>query len=467
MSLIKSISGIRGTIGGKPGEGLTPDDIVRFTAAFTEFIKKDLKDQRLQVVIGRDARISGGMVSDLVSGTLLAMGADVIDIGLTTTPTTELAVIETGAQGGIIITASHNPRQWNALKLLNHLGEFLSASEGEEVVRMSENAAYRYAEVGKLGRYTYDDSFIQKHIDKILELPLVDVDAIKEAHFSISVDAVNSTGGIAVPMLLKELGVNTIDLINCEPDGEFAHNPEPLPEHLDEICQRVVKINAHLGIVVDPDVDRLAIINEVGEPFGEEYTLVAIADYILQHRLGNTVSNLSSTQALQIITEKAGGKYYASAVGEVNVVEMMKQHDAVIGGEGNGGVIYPELHYGRDALAGIALFLTHLAHSGKTCSGLRDSYPSFFISKNKIAFAPEMNIDEILEKIIRKYKSMKITTIDGVKIHFDNEWVHLRKSNTEPIVRIYAESDLLAKAENLAKKIINDFKEILNEKNAE
>jgi phosphomannomutase len=467
MSLIESISGIRGTIGGKPGEGLTPDDIVKYTAAFTAFLKKESNNERLQVVIGRDARISGGMVSDLISGTILAMGADVIDISLTTTPTTELAVLETGAQGGIIITASHNPKQWNALKLLNHLGEFLSADEGEEVVRISEASEYRYADVTRLGRYAYDDSFIRKHIDLILALPLVDTDSIRKARFSITVDAVNSTGGIAVPMLLKALGVNKIDPINCEPDGEFAHNPEPLPEHLNEICERVVKINADLGIVVDPDVDRLAIINEVGEPFGEEYTLVAVADYILQNQPGNTVSNLSSTQALRIITEKAGGKYFASAVGEVNVVEMMKKQKAVIGGEGNGGVIYPELHYGRDALVGIALFLTHLAQSGKTCSDLRDRYPSFFISKNKIGFSSEMNIDEILEKIIRKYKSMKITTIDGVKIHFGNEWVHLRKSNTEPIVRIYAESDLPDKAENLAKKIINDLKEILNEKNAE
>ena len=467
MSLIESISGIRGTIGGKPGEGLTPDDIVKYTAAFTAYLQKESKNERLQGVIGRDARISGGMVSDLISGTILAMGADVIDISLTTTPTTELAVLETRAQGGIIITASHNPKQWNALKLLNHLGEFLSADEGDEVVRISEASEYRYADVTRLGRYAYDDSFIRKHIDLILALPLVDTDSIRKARFSITVDAVNSTGGIAVPMLLKALGVNKIDPINCEPDGEFAHNPEPLPEHLNEICERVVKINADLGIVVDPDVDRLAIINEVGEPFGEEYTLVAVADYILQNQPGNTVSNLSSTQALRIITEKAGGKYFASAVGEVNVVEMMKKQKAVIGGEGNGGVIYPELHYGRDALVGIALFLTHLAQSGKTCSDLRDRYPSFFISKNKIGFSSEMNIDEILEKIIRKYKSMKITTIDGVKIHFGNEWVHLRKSNTEPIVRIYAESDLPDKAENLAKKIINDFKEILNEKNAE
>jgi phosphomannomutase len=467
MSLIRSISGIRGTIGGKPGEGLTPDDIVKFTAAFTAFIQKRFSNNRLQIVIGRDARTSGKIVSDLISGTLIAMGADVIDIGLTTTPTAELAVIGTASHGGIMITASHNPKQWNALKLLNHLGEFFSAADGEEVIRMSEKADYSYADVNRFGKYIYDDSFLRKHIDKILALPLVDVNAIKKAHFTITVDAVNSSGGIAVPSLLNALGVNKIDHINCEPDGEFAHNPEPLPENLNEICERVPKIKANLGIVVDPDVDRLAFINEVGEPFGEEYTLVAVADYILQNKPGNTVSNLSSTQALRMITEKAGGKYFASAVGEVNVVEMMKIHDAVIGGEGNGGVIYPDLHYGRDALAGIALFLTYLAKSGKTCSGLRDTYPSFFISKNKIEFSRDMDIDKILEKIIQKYRSMKIITIDGIKIHFDNEWVHLRKSNTEPIVRIYAESDLLEKAENLAKKIINDFKEILNDKSAE
>jgi phosphomannomutase len=467
MSLIKSISGIRGTVGGRPGEGLTPDDIVKFTAAFTSFIKKRLNKSRLQIIIGRDARVSGRVVSDLVSGTLIAMGADVIDIGLTTTPTAEMAVLETGSQGGIMITASHNPKQWNALKLLNHLGEFFSAADGQEVIRMSDATEYRYMDVNQFGKYIFDDSFLKKHIDKILALPLVDVDAIKKARFTITVDAVNSTGGIAVPMLLKALGVNKIDPINCEPDGEFAHNPEPLPENLDEICERVTKIKAHLGIVVDPDVDRLAFINEVGEPFGEEYTLVAVADYILQNKPGNTVSNLSSTQVLRMITEQAGGKYFASAVGEVNVVETMKNHKAVIGGEGNGGVIYPELHYGRDALVGIALFLTYLAKSGKTCSGLRDSYPSYFISKNKIEFSRDMDIDKILEKILLKYKSMEINTIDGVKIHFDNEWVHLRKSNTEPIIRIYAESDLLEKADNLAKKIINDFKEILNEKNAE
>jgi len=467
MSLIKSISGIRGTIGGKPGEGLTPDDIVKFTAAYATFIRKEFPNEKLKIVIGRDARTSGSLVSGLISGTLQAMGADVIDIGLTTTPTTEIAVIETGAQGGIIITASHNPKQWNAMKLLNHLGEFLSADEGQEVVRISETGDYVYADVNKFGSYCSDDSFLQKHIDKIVALPLVDIDAIKQAHFSITVDAVNSTGGKAVPMLLKALGVNKVDPINCEPNGEFAHNPEPLPEHLNEICERVLKINANLGIVVDPDVDRLAIIKEDGEPFGEEYTLVAVADYILRNNPGNTVSNLSSTQALRILTEEAGQKYFASAVGEVNVVAMMKQCNAVIGGEGNGGIIYPELHYGRDALVGIALFLTHLAQSGKSCSDLRDNYPSFFISKKKVEFSPEMDIDEILEKIILKYKAMQITTIDGVKIHFDNEWVHLRKSNTEAIVRIYAESDLMVKAENLAKKILNDFKEILNDKNAE
>ena len=463
MSLIKSISGIRGTIGGKPGEGLTPPDIVKFTAAFATFIRNKYEEDRLLIVIGRDARPSGGMVSDLISGTLLAIGADVLDIGLTTTPTTELAVIDSGAHGGIMITASHNPRQWNALKLVNHLGEFLSAAEGEEVIMISEASDFRFAEVGKLGRYSYDDSFLSKHIEKIINLPLVNPEAIKQARFSITLDAVNSTGGIAVPMLLKALGVNKIDLIHCEPDGEFAHDPEPLPENLADICERVTKINADLGIVVDPDVDRLAIVNEMGEPFGEEYTLVAVADYILQNQPGNTVSNLSSTQALRIITEKAGCEYFASAVGEVNVVELMKRKKAVIGGEGNGGVIYPELHYGRDALVGIALFLTYLAQSGKTCSGLRDTYPSFFISKNRIEFSQEMDIDQILREIIRKYKSRKIETIDGVKIHFDGEWVHLRKSNTQPIIRIYAESDLMAKAENLAKKIINDFKEILKE----
>ena len=467
MSLIKSISGIRGTIGGVPGEGLTPVDIVKFTSAYATFIKKHHPDKRIRIVIGRDARISGKMVSDLVSGTLQGMGCDVLDIGLTTTPTTEIAVTGSAAQGGIILTASHNPKQWNALKLLNDKGEFLSAKDGEEILKITEAVDFNFSPVDQLGSYTFDDSWIAKHIELILRLPLVDTDAIRNCHFSVVVDAVNSTGGIAVPMLLKKLGINKIDLVNCTPDGNFAHNPEPLPEHLTEICERIIKNGADLGIVVDPDVDRLALINEMGEPFGEEYTLVAVADYVLQSTPGNTVSNLSSTQALKVVTEKAGGSYFASAVGEVNVVELMKQKNAVIGGEGNGGIIFPELHLGRDALVGIALFLTHLAKSGQTCSRLRDTYPAYFISKNKIEFSKEMDIDQILDQIKKKYEQHPITTIDGVKIHFKNEWVHLRKSNTEHIIRIYAESDLLVKAENLARKIINDFKEILNNKTGE
>lgn len=461
MTLIKSISGIRGTIGGKAGDGLSPVDIVRFTASYAVFIKEYHAGKQLTVVVGRDARISGFMVNSLVTGTLMGMGISVIDLGLTTTPTTEIAVVEERASGGIILTASHNPKQWNALKLLNEKGEFLSAAEGERILAISEQALFHFAEVNELGSYRKDETYLKKHIDKILELPLVDPEAIRKAHFRIVVDAVNSTGGIYIPALLKALNVSKVDEIYCTPDGHFPHNPEPLPEHLGEICEAVVRNKADLGFVVDPDVDRLAIINQIGEPFGEEYTLVAVADYILQHQKGNTVSNLSSTQALKVITEKAGGKYFASAVGEVNVVEMMKQNNAVIGGEGNGGIIYPELHYGRDALVGIALFLTYLAKSGKTCSVLRSQYPDYFISKNKIEFAPEMDIDHILRSVIQKYKTRPVTTIDGVKIHFDNEWVHLRRSNTEPIVRIYAESDMLTKADNLAKKIISDFKEIL------
>lgn len=467
MSLIESISGIRGTIGGIPGKNLTPPDLVRFTAAYAKFIQDRSGLRRVKIVLGRDARISGPMVSSLVTGTLQAMGADVIDTGLSTTPTTEIAVTESGAHGGIILTASHNPKQWNALKLLNEKGEFLSAADGETVLALAAKMNFPFAEVGELGTCTTDDSFIQKHIVKILALPLVDTEAIRRARFSIVVDAVNSTGGLAIVPLLKALGVNKVDVLFGEPTGEFPHNPEPLPEHLGDICERVQKNGADVGFVVDPDVDRLAIINEMGEPFGEEYTLVAVADYILKYEQGNTVSNLSSTQALKVVTEKAGAEYFASAVGEVNVVALMKEKDAVIGGEGNGGIIYPKLHYGRDALVGIALFLSHLARSKKKCSALRDIYPNFFISKNKIEFGPEMNIDEILARIIKKYRKQQIITIDGIKIHFDNEWVHLRKSNTEPIVRIYAESDLLVKAENLARKIIHDFREILNEKNAE
>ena len=462
MALIKSISGIRGTIGGKPGEGLSPVDIVRFTAAYISFLKEVHPHQKMLVVVGRDARISGAMVNNLVVGTLMGMGVDVVDIGLTTTPTAEIAVVDINASGGIILTASHNPGQWNALKLLNNNGEFLSAVEGERVLALSEKSDFMFADANSLGSYKTDDTYILKHIEKILALPMVDIEAIKKANFRVVIDAVNSTGGIAIPALLKALNVRKTDKLFCDPTGHFPHNPEPLPEHLEEICQAVVKNKADLGFVVDPDVDRLAIINEIGEPFGEEYTLVAVADYILRHKQGNTVSNLSSTQALKVVTERAGGEYFASAVGEVNVVEMMKQKNAVIGGEGNGGIIYPELHYGRDALVGIALFLTSLAKSGQKCSALRDKFPDYYISKNKIEFSPEMDIEKILEAITGKYKSQPITTIDGIKIHFENEWVHLRRSNTEPIVRIYAESDMMAKAENLAKKIINDFKDIIN-----
>ncbi len=462
MALIKSISGIRGTIGGKPGEGLSPVDIVRFTAAYVAFLKEEHPHQKMLVVVGRDARISGAMVNNLVVGTLMGMGVDVLDIGLTTTPTVEITVVDVNASGGLILTASHNPGQWNALKLLNYKGEFLSAADGKRVLELSEKCDFIFAEANSLGSYKTDDTYILKHIEKILALPMVDVEAIKKANFRVVIDAVNSTGGIAIPALLKALNVRKTDKLFCEPTGHFPHNPEPLPEHLDEICQAVVNNKADIGFVVDPDVDRLAIINEIGEPFGEEYTLVAVADYILRHKKGNTVSNLSSTQALKVVTEQAGGEYFASAVGEVNVVEMMKQKNAVIGGEGNGGIIYPELHYGRDALVGIALFLTSLAKSGQKCSALRDKFPDYYISKNKIEFSPEMDIENILENIIVKYKSQPITTIDGIKIHFENEWVHLRRSNTEPIVRIYAESDMMAKAENLAKKIINDFKDIIN-----
>ena len=463
MPLIKSISGIRGTIGGPPGDTLSPLDIVKFTSAYVAFLREIHRGSRLQVVVGRDARISGSMVNNLVVGTLLGMGADVIDIGLTTTPTAEIAVTGTGSHGGVILTASHNPKNWNALKLLNNRGEFLSATDGQRILKLSDAMDISYARVQELGTYRTDDTFIQRHIDMILELPLVDVDAIRKARLCVAVDAVNSTGGIAVPALLEALQVNKIDRLFCDPTGDFPHNPEPLPEHLTEICSFIEKNNVDVGFVVDPDVDRLAIINEMGEPFGEEYTLVAVADYILSHQPGNTVSNLSSTGALKIVTERAGGSYFAAAVGEVNVVEAMKLHQAVIGGEGNGGVIYPELHYGRDALVGIALFLTYLAKSGKKCSALRDQYPAFYISKNKIEFGQNTDIEKVLTKLVDKYKSQPIITIDGVKIHFGNEWVHLRRSNTEPIIRIYAESDAPAKAENLAKKIISDFSQILKE----
>lgn len=465
MALIKSISGIRGTIGGKPGEGLTPVDIVKYTAAYgTWLMSKIAKGKKPVVAIGRDARISGEMVQNLVAGTLKGLGVDVIYLGLSTTPTVEMAVTDLKADGGIILTASHNPKQWNALKLLNGLGEFISAEDGAEVLRIANEEAFSFAEVNKLGKYTTEPNYHLKHIEKILALPLVDVKAIKAKKFKIVIDCVNSTGGIVVPALLKALGVEEIIELYCEPNGQFPHNPEPLPEHLGDISKEVKKKNAHLGIVVDPDVDRLALVCEDGEMFGEEYTLVAVADYILKNKKGNTVSNLSSTRALRDVTEKAGGKYFAAAVGEVNVVEAMKANQAVIGGEGNGGIIYPELHYGRDALVGIALFLTHLANYGKSAALLRSTYPNYYISKNKIELTPEINVDKVLEGIRTKYNRQPINTIDGVKIEFDREWVHLRKSNTEPIIRIYAESQSQTTAENLAEKIIFDIKDMISEK---
>ena len=461
MTLIKSISGIRGTIGGQSGEGLSPVDIVRFTSAFAAFIQQEKNKQNITFVIGRDGRISGEMVNNLVTGSLMGMGANVIDGGLSTTPTIEMAVTELKADGGIILTASHNPEQWNALKLLNGKGEFISSDDGVEVLNIAENESFTFAEVHKLGKYQKDNSLIDKHIKKILELPLVDVKAIKKANFRVAIDCVNSTGGISIPELLEALGVKNIDKLYCEPTGIFPHNPEPLPENLVEISEVVKKYNSDIGFVVDPDVDRLAMITENGDMFGEEYTLVAMADYILQYKKGNTVSNLSSTRALRDVTEKHGGKYYASAVGEVNVVEKMKVVNAVIGGEGNGGVIYPELHYGRDALVGIALFLTYMAKTGKSCSAIRNSYPNYFISKNKIELHPEFILEDILTEIQDKYKKNPINTEDGVKIEFDKEWVHLRKSNTEPIIRIYSESNSEATAEHLAKKLIEDIKDII------
>lgn len=462
MALIKSISGIRGTIGGKPGEGLSPLDVVKFTAAFGTLIKqKQGKDNPL-IVIGRDARVSGDMVNNLVLGTLQGLGINVIDFGLSTTPTVEVMVTEKNADAGIILTASHNPKQWNALKLLNSEGEFISAEWGEEVLRIAAADEFDFADVNKLGKVTKDDTAIDFHIQEVLNLELVDVEAIKARNFKVVIDCVNSTGGIALPRLLKALGVAEVIELYCEPNGIFPHNPEPLPENLTEISQLVVKKKADLGIVVDPDVDRLALVCEDGEMFGEEYTLVAVADYILKNKKGNTVSNLSSTRALRDVTEKAGGEYHAAAVGEVNVVTKMKECGAVIGGEGNGGVIYPEIHYGRDALAGIALFLTHLAKYGKSVSMLRATYPNYFISKNKIELTKETNVDEILAAIKDKYSKNPINTIDGVKIEFDKEWVHLRKSNTEPIIRIYSESENESTANNLANKIIKDIKELMS-----
>lgn len=463
MTLIKSISGIRGTLGGKPGEGLTPIDAVKYAAAYGTWVKNRFPSQTVKIVVGRDARISGPLVNRLVTSTLVALGIDVVDCGLSTTPTVEMGVESFQAQGGIIITASHNPKNWNALKLLNEVGEFLSDAQGREVLAIADAEAFEFAVVDKLGKYEKEECLVEYHIEKILALPLVDVEAIRKAGFTVVVDAVNSVGGIAIPMLLDALGVKKVVELFCEPTGHFPHNPEPLPENLGEISELVVKSNAHVGFVVDPDVDRLAIVSEDGEMFGEEFTLVAVADYILQNKKGNTVSNLSSTKALRELTEKAGGQYFASAVGEVNVVAKMKEVNAVIGGEGNGGVIYPELHYGRDALVGIALFLTYLAKTGKSCAALRKKYPDYQISKNKIELSPDVNVARILELMAGKYSKQTIDNTDGVKIHFDSDWVHLRMSNTEPIIRIYAESDSAVKSEHLARKIMTDISEILRD----
>lgn len=462
MTLIKSISGIRGTIGGKTSDNLTPIDAVKFAAAYGAFLKERNPSQnKFTVVIGRDARISGNMISSLVANTLVGLGINVVDLGLSTTPTVEVAVPIEKADGGIILTASHNPKQWNALKLLNEKGEFLNGVEGEKILEIAENESFEFAEVDDLGTYTIDNSYLQKHIKEVLNLELVDVEAIKNANFKVVVDAVNSTGGIFIPALLKELNVECVELY-CTPNGQFPHNPEPLKEHLTEISELVVKEKADLGIVVDPDVDRLALICEDGSMFGEEYTLVACADYVLG-RLGggNTVSNLSSSRALRDVTNQHGGTYTASAVGEVNVVQKMKDTNTVIGGEGNGGIIYPASHYGRDSLVGVALFLSHLAQKNISCKALRDSYPSYFMSKNKIQLTPEIDVDKILETMALKYKNEDVNTIDGVKIDFADEWIHLRKSNTEPIIRIYTEAKSQKAADELAIRFIDEIKEII------
>ena len=458
MTLIKSISGIRGTIGGKVDQALTPIDAVKFAAAYGTWLKDKNPNQRLKVVIGRDARISGQMISDLVVSTLVGLGIDVVNLNLSTTPTVEVAVPIENAQGGIILTASHNPKQWNALKLLNEKGEFISGKDGETILAIAAEERFDFAEVDDLGIVTNDETYMQKHIDAILSLPLVDKKAIEAANFNVVVDAVNSTGGVFVPALLKQLGVSQITEMYCEPTGHFPHNPEPLPEHLTDLSAKIKEIGAQVGITVDPDVDRLALVCEDGSMFGEEYTLVACADYVLKHTPGATVSNLSSTRALRDITEEASQTYAASAVGEVNVVVKMKELGAVIGGEGNGGIIYPELHYGRDSLVGIALFLSHLAHEKKTLTELRDSYPKYVISKNKIELTPAINVDDILEKMAAKYANEEVDTTDGVKIYIGKEWVHLRKSNTEPIIRIYSESKSAVAADALAEKIIADIR---------
>ncbi|MBO5298326.1 MAG: phosphoglucosamine mutase [Candidatus Homeothermus sp.] len=455
MSLIKSISGIRGTIGGKAGEGLNPLDIIKFTSAYATFIRRTTKITTNKIVVGRDARISGEMVKNVVCGTLMGMGFDVVNIGLASTPTTEIAVAMEGACGGIIITASHNPRHWNALKLLNEKGEFLNAEEGNEILRIAEAEEFDYADVDHIGHYSEDNTYNQKHIDMVLKLDLVDVEAIRKANFEVAFDSINSVGGIILPMLLQQLGVQTITPLYAEPTGDFQHNPEPLEKNLSDIMELMSRGEHDVAFVVDPDVDRLAFICEDGTMYGEEYTLVTVADYVLKHTQGNTVSNLSSTRALRDVTEKYGAEYNAAAVGEVNVVTKMKDTHAVIGGEGNGGVIYPAAHYGRDALVGIALFLSHLAHEGKKVSEIRRSYPEYFIAKNRIDLDAATNVDAILERVTDGYKNETVTDIDGVKIDFPDKWVHLRKSNTEPIIRVYSEASTMEEADALGKKIMD------------
>ena len=455
MTLIKSISGIRGTIGGQAGEGLNPLDIVKFTSAYATLIRKTTTVKSNKIVVGRDARISGEMVKNVVCGTLMGMGFDVVNIGLASTPTTELAVTMEGACGGIILTASHNPRQWNALKLLNEHGEFLNAAEGNEVLRIAEAEEFTFADIDNIGKYTENNTYNQRHIDSVLALKLVDVEAIRKANFRVAIDCVNSVGGIILPQLLAQLGVQHVEKLYCEPTGDFQHNPEPLEKNLTDIMGLMKKGGNDVAFVVDPDVDRLAIISEDGSMYGEEYTLVTVADYVLKHTPGNTVSNLSSTRALRDVTRKYGMEYNASAVGEVNVVTKMKATNAVIGGEGNGGVIYPESHYGRDALVGIALFLTHLAHEGKKVTELRATYPEYFIAKNRIDLTPETDVDAILVKVKEMYKNEEINDIDGVKIDFPDKWVHLRKSNTEPIIRVYSEASTMEAADELGKQIMD------------
>ena len=460
MTLIKSISGIRGTIGGKVGEGLNPLDIVKFTTAYAMFIRKNCNLNSNKIVIGRDARISGDMVRDIVAGTLMGMGWNVVDLGLATTPTTEVAVVMENASGGIVITASHNPKQWNALKLLNEKGEFLNAEEGAEILALAESEDFNYVEVDHLGVYNHDNSYNQKHITSILGLELVDIDAIRKANFRVAIDCVNSVGGTIIPDLLEQLGVAYVEKLYCEPTGDFAHDPEPLEKNLGDIMDLMQEGKADVAFVVDPDVDRLAIVCEDGSMYGEEYTLVTIADYILKHTPGNTVSNLSSTRALRDVTEKYGMKYTAAAVGEVNVVAKMKETNAVIGGEGSAGVIYPASHSGRDALVGIALFLSHMADEGKKVSEIRATYPSYFMSKNKVDLTVGIDVDAILDKVKEIYKNEDINTIDGVKIDFPNKWVHLRKSNTEPIIRVYSEAGSLKEAEELGQELMNIIKDL-------